>query len=83
MKTRVEKLAEFLNKQFPNMPGGLFDSRNVVGDKMNTVYKQDGIQVDFCEYYDYLEIFGLSEEEWEVLHSLYSPKNPFFNNDQA
>lgn len=81
MKTRVEKLAEFLNEQFPHISGGLFDCRNTAGDEMNTVYNQDGIQVDFCEYYDYLEIFGLNEEEWKILHSIYSPKDPFFNND--
>lgn len=80
MKTRVEKLAEFLNEQFPYIAGGIFDCRNVVGDEMNTVYNQDGIQVDFCEYWDYLEIFGLNKEEWKTLNSLYSPEDLCFNN---
>lgn len=42
----------------------LFDSRNTVGDIMETVYEEDGITIDFCPRYYYLEIFGLSDEEY-------------------
>lgn len=31
---------------------------------MTTIYEEDGITVDECHYYDYLEIFGLTDEEY-------------------
>lgn len=34
---------------------------------MQNVYNQDGIKVDYCYYWDYLEIFGLTEEEFDDL----------------
>lgn len=47
-----------------------FDTRNIVGDNMYTVYNNDGITVDYCYCYDYLEIFGLTEEEYTSLKDI-------------
>lgn len=47
-----------------------FDTRNIVGDNMYTVYNNDGITVDYCYCYDYLEIFGLTEEEYRSLKDI-------------
>ena len=44
-----------------------FDCRNIMGDSMSTIYDEDGITVDFCYHYEYLEIFGLSDEEYSSL----------------
>lgn len=44
-----------------------FDCRNMVGDRMKTVYEEDGITVDYCAGWVYFEIFGLSEEEYKSL----------------
>lgn len=48
----------------------IFNTRNVVGDSMKTIYKQNNIQVDYCEDYDYLEIFGLTQKEFNSLVNL-------------
>ena len=45
----------------------VFNTRNLVGDSMETIYKQNKIQVDYCKDYDYLEIFGLTQEEFKSL----------------
>lgn len=45
----------------------VFNTRNLVGDSMETIYKQNNIQVDYCKDYDYLEIFGLNQEEFNSL----------------
>lgn len=47
-----------------------FDCRNIAGDSMSTIYEEDGITVDFCYNYDYLEIFGLSDEEYQSLSDI-------------
>lgn len=43
-----------------------FYTRNTVGDDMYTIYSENGINVDYCGGYQYLEIFGLTDEEQEV-----------------
>lgn len=34
---------------------------------MVTVYNEDGIMVDYCYDYEYIEIFGLTDVEFEDL----------------
>lgn len=66
---KIEKLREFLvNNGYKGKQ--TFDSRNVAGDLMATIYEEDGITVDECHYYDYLEIFGLTEEEYLGLRDI-------------
>ena len=62
----MEKLIEFLKKEFP---GGIqmFNTRNWVGDQMCTIYNEDGFVVDSCYGYGYIEVFGLSDEEFSRL----------------
>ena len=62
---RIEKLKRFLQENYPNVQS--FNSRNLVGDYMKTVYNEDGIVVDYCEDWDYIEIFGLSQDEIDSL----------------
>ncbi len=50
---------------------GIFNSRNIVGDEMFTVYNQDGLVIDICYRYGYLEVFGLSDEEFYKLREFY------------
>ena len=50
---------------------GLFDSINITGDSMYTIYNEDGLQIDICYYYSYFEVFGLSENEFEELQIYY------------
>ena len=44
-----------------------FNIPNTAGDPTETIYNQDGIQIELCEYYDYYEIFGLDEEDFKEL----------------
>lgn len=50
---------------------GLFFCRNCGGDPMNTIYDDNGIQVDICYYYEYFEVFGLTKEEEKRLEKFY------------
>jgi len=62
---RISKLKKFLQENCPNMQA--FNTRNLVGDTMVTIYENDGIVVDICYYYEYIEIFGLTDEDFENL----------------
>lgn len=63
-ETKLDNLIAFLKRNFPKgIP--MFDTRNIVGDPMITIYDRDGICVDECRFCGYIEIFGLTDEEFE------------------
>ena len=66
---KIEKLREFLiNNDYKGWQ--TFDCRNLVDDPMATVYEEGGITVDKCNFYGYLEIFGLTDEEYRGLSDI-------------
>lgn len=72
---KIYELKKFLQEEFPNEQA--FNTRNIVGDSMETVYEKNGITVDYCYYYDYIEIFGLTDEEFEDLIDNYGHLKTF------
>ena len=76
MKTREEEIANLkkIIKLFynPKSKGGLYNSRNVVGDRMTNIYISKNMQLDICYEYDYFEVFGLTDEEFKDLQNYYS-----------
>lgn len=60
------ELLRFLQKEFPNGVQTFF-TRNVVGDSLYCIYKENDIQVDWCPNWEYIEIFGLKKEEKDFL----------------
>lgn len=62
----LAKVEDFLKNYF-NYEIQAFTTRNVIGDPMETIYNEDGIQIDYCYRYDYIEIFGLPIEEFYQL----------------
>ena len=69
MSERIEKVRKFIGEK--NLcETQTFRTRNTVGDLMETIYASDGIIIDFCEGWDYLEIFGLTDEEYRSLSDI-------------
>lgn len=69
MDTKVankENVISFLKKRFPNKIQ-MFDTRNFVGDHMITIYDSNGVVIDYCPDYDYIEIFGLTDDEFAIV----------------
>lgn len=65
----MEDLIVFLKKDFPNGIQ-MFNTRNWVGDSMVNIYDENGIEVDYCYDYEYIEVFGLSEEQFKELNKI-------------
>lgn len=65
-ENRLNKLKKFLKEKFKKRIQA-FDTINTEGDSMETIYDEDGITVDYCYYYEYIEIFGLTDEEYKEL----------------
>ena len=51
---------------------GIFDSRNIVGDPMNSIYDDGELSIDICYYYSYFEVFGLSNDDFAELQKFYN-----------
>ena len=65
-ENRLIKLRNFLKRVFKKRIQA-FTTKNIMGDYMETIYKKDGIQVDYAPNYEYIEIFGLTDEEYKEL----------------
>ncbi len=61
-----EKVISFLKKRFPDKIQ-MFDTRNLVGDRMITIYDSNGVVIDYCPGYEYIEIFGLTDDEFAMV----------------
>lgn len=68
---KLEKAKEIIKEYYRSADCGIFDCRNIVGDKMETIYEDDGLTIDICYYYSYFEVFGLSDAEFEDLEKYY------------
>lgn len=47
----------------------MFTTRNIAGDAMETIYDDGEIQIDYAPGYNYIEIFGLTNEEYEYIRN--------------
>ncbi len=65
--SKVDAVVTFLQNNYGRIQ--CFDTRNIVGDYMYTVYSDGGIQIDFCPGYYYVEIFGLTREEFREVEA--------------
>ena len=69
---KLEKAKEIIKEHYEQADCGLYDSRNIMGDPMVTIYDENGLTIDICYYYSYFEVFGLSDEEFEELEVFYN-----------
>lgn len=76
MSEKLDKAIEFIKSKGIYVIGGIYGCRNTVGDEMTNIYHdaEGGVDIDICYNYDYLEVFGLNDEEFKefsaVCHSL-------------
>lgn len=67
----LEKAKEIVKKYYKDADCGIFNSRNVLGDGMITIYKNESLTIDICYNYAYFEVFGLTNEEFRELEKYY------------
>ena len=51
---------------------GIYDTRNIVGDRMTTIYGDNELTIDICYDYSYFEVFGLSKTDFNELKKFYN-----------
>lgn len=67
----LEKAKTIIKENFEYGDCGLFNTRNIAGDSMFTIYDEDGLQIDICYHWSYFEVFGLSDSEFDDLLDYY------------
>lgn len=73
MTERVKKAIDFLKSCGATMYDGIYDTRNIAGDLMETIYNQDGIVIDDALEWGYIEVFGTTPEEFkDIENALYT-----------
>lgn len=77
MTERVEKIVEFLKDRFPETIQ-MFNCRNTGGDFLFPIYEADNVTIEYCPSWMYIEIFGLTNEEFNsILFSGTEESDPY------
>ena len=70
---QIEELKGFLSdegiQKFYEMhtPIQAFTTKNTTNDRTIRIFNKNGITIEYCYTYDYLEIFGITDEEYDEL----------------
>ena len=66
LKLRQDNIVDFLKKTFPE---GIqaFDTPNVVGDPVVEIYDFQGVVINWCQWWDYVDIIGITKEEYQYI----------------
>ena len=70
--SNLEKAKEIVKENYRCADCGIFNSRNILGDCMETIYEGEGLTIDICYYYSYFEVFGLSTADFKKLERYYN-----------
>ena len=77
MTERLKKALDFIKANYDSGIQVYF-TRNIVGDYMDVVYQEDGITIEYCPGYWYLEVFGLTDEEQAEFKGLLKGLSEFY-----
>ncbi len=70
--SKLEIAKKIIKEQYNEADCGIYNSRNMAGDKMYTIYDDGELQIDVCYRYSYFEVFGLSCAEFRELKLFYN-----------
>ena len=54
---KLDKAKEIVKAHYEYACCGIFNSRNIVGDAMSTIYDDEELTIDICYGYAYFEVF--------------------------
>ena len=82
MINKLEKAKEIIKENYKCFDCGIYNTRNLVGDEVGTLYNEDGLCIDACCFYSYFEVFGLSDEEFEELKEYYKSLGNYVEEEE-
>ena len=69
--TKLDRAKKIISDNYQDAECGIFDCPNFVGDNMETIYDEDGLQVYICYQWAYFEVFRLTEAQFSDLKMFY------------
>lgn len=69
--SRLETAKKVIKEHMNTVRWGIYDTRNILGDFMRTIFDEDGLTIDICDDWGYFEVFGLTDEEFVELKKFY------------
>lgn len=69
--SKLEIAKKIIKENIKDAKYGIFFNRNTANDVMINIYAKDGVYIDICYDYNYFEVFGLTEEEFNELEDYY------------
>ena len=79
---RLEKAKMVVKDNYNEASCGIFNTRNLVNDPMESLYRDSDVAIDICRPYEYFEVFGLSDEEFSELEKFYMDLEASIHNPQ-
>ena len=70
-KEELKIIEDLIKSLYPVAKCGLFSTRNIVGDRMETIFEGEFFTLDMCYGYSYFEVFGTTDEEFRELEKFY------------
>ena len=67
----LSKIKAVIKEHISSARCGIFDCRNIVGDRMTNIYDDGDVQIDICYGWEYFEVFGLTDEEFKEVEKYY------------
>lgn len=74
--TKLDKAKKVIEHYYNEARCGIFNTRNLISDPMETLYEGSDVIIDICRPYEYFEVFGLSDEEFSELEKFYNGLRP-------
>jgi hypothetical protein len=68
---KLDIAKKIIKENYKDADCGIFDSRNIVGDWTTNIYNDNGLTIDICYEWNYFEVFGLSDDEFNELEKFY------------
>ena len=69
--SNLEKAKEIIKDNFEYGSCGIYNTGNIAGDQMETLYETDELEILICSFWAYFEVFGLTDEEFKDLKDFY------------
>lgn len=66
LSEKVINIISFLKECFPGEMQ-IFNCLGMPNDPKKTIYCNGGVTINFCQYYGYVEVLGLSDEEFKIV----------------
>lgn len=68
---KLEIAKRIIKENIEDARCGIFSTRNIAGDSMETLYDSDNLIIDICYGWAYFEVFGLTDSEFVELEKYY------------